>query len=245
VRATTVATVVSVAAAGTTIVLDASKTWTDNDFVVRFANTAATDATDTSYNKEIVGLLGLVDDGTYMSTLHNVSRVTYPIFASKVITSVGPLSGDVIQRGIDVADEIADGEINDLIMHHSVRRAYINMMDADRRYTAGDLGRPDAGTVAAKKGKLTFGGIGIVEEKYAPYGIIFGTDNSGFKRWTLVNGEWADEDGSVLNRVGSGASATDTFEAHYRIWDNFSNDFPNRSFRLDGVTATVVVVQVP
>src|SRR5207247_452822 len=122
---------------------------------------------------------------------------------------------------------------------------YVNMMDADRRYTAGDLSKPDAGTVAAKKGTLTFGGIPITEEKYAPYGTVFGIDKSGFKRWTLVNGEWADEDGAVLCRVGTGSSASDSFEAYYRIWDNFSNDTPNQSFRLDGVTATVVVVQVP
>src|SRR5262249_51075347 len=127
----------------------------------------------------------------------------------------------------------------------SVRRAYVNMMDADRRYTAGDLSKPDAGTAAAKQGQLTFGGIPITVDKYAPYGIIFGVDRSGFKRWTLKTGEWANEDGAVLTRVGTGSSASDTFEAFYRIWDNFSNDYPNRLFRLDGVTATVVVVQVP
>lgn len=243
--ASSVAEVQSVAAAGTTIVLNASKTWTDNHYVVRYATTGATDVTDTSYNKEFMGLLGLVDDGSYVSTLHNINRVSYPIFGSKVISSVGPLSADVIQRGIDVAAEVGDGEISDLIMHQSVRRAYINMMDGDRRYSGGDLSRPDAGTVAAKRGKLAFGAIPILEEKYSPYGMIWGVDRSGFKRWTLVKGEWADEDGSVLSRVGSGSSATDTFEAFYRIWDNFSNDFPNRSFRLDGVNATVVVVQVP
>ena len=245
VRSSTVATVQSVAAAGTTITLDASKSWTDNDYVVRFMSTSATDVTDTSYNKEIMGLLGLIDDGTYVGTLHNINRTTYPIFASKVISSVGPLSADVFQRGIDVADEVGSGEISDLIMHQSVRRAYINMMDADRRYAGGDLSRPDAGTVAAKRGSLAFGGIPITEEKYSPYGIVFGADRSGFKRWTLVKGEWADEDGSVLCRVGTGSSASDVFEAYYRIWDNFSNDYPNRSFRLDGVTATVVVVQIP
>ena len=245
VRASTVATVVSVAANGNQITLDSSKTWVDNDYVVRFATTGATSVTDTSYGKEVMGLLGLVDDGTYVATLHNINRTTYPIFSSKVISSVGPLSADVFQRGIDVADEIGDGEISDLIMHHSVRRAYLALMEADRRYSAGDLSRPDAGTVAAKKGKLAFGGIGITEDKYAPYGMIFGLDRSGMKRWSLVNGEWADEDGAVLCRVGTGTSAADQFEAFYRIWDNFSNDYPNRSFRLDGVTATVVVVAVP
>jgi hypothetical protein len=245
VRASTVATVVSTTANGNQIAIDSSKTWTDNDYVVRFTTTGATSVTDTSYGKGVMGLLGLIDDGTYVATLHNINRTTFPMFASKVISSVGPLSADVFQRGIDVADEIGDGEVSDLIMHHSVRRAYLALMEADRRYTSGDLSKPDAGTVAAKRNQLAFGGIPITEDKYAPYGIIFGADRSGFKRWSLVNGEWADEDGSVLCRVGTGPSAADQFEAFYRIWDNFSNDYPNRSFRLDGVTATVVVAQVP
>lgn len=246
VRASTVATIQSVTANGNQVVLDASKTWVDNDYIVRFTTTTATSVTDTSYGKGIMGLLGLIDDGTYVATLHNINRTTYPMFASKVITSVGPLSADVFQRGIDVAEEVGDGDVSDFIMHHSVRRAYLALMDADRRYSGGDLNKPDAGTAAARKGgRVTFGGIPITEEKYSPYGIVFGVDKSGFKRWSLVNGEWADEDGAVLCRVGTGSSAADQFEAFYRIWDNFSNDYPNRSFRLDGVTATVVVVQVP
>lgn len=243
--ASTTAKVLSVSSDGTQLTLDASVTWTDNNFVVRALTTSPSDVSNTSYQKEFMGLLGLIDDATYVANLHNISRVTYPLFSSKVIASVGPFSSDVIQRGVDVADEIGSGEISDLLMHHSVRRAYIAMTDADRRYISGDLSKPDAGTVAAKGGTLSFGGIPITVDKYAPYGIVFGLDRSGMKRWVLKKGEWADEDGSVLCRVGTGSSAIDAFEAFYRIWDQFSNDYPNRSFRLDGVTATVVVVAVP
>jgi hypothetical protein len=174
-----------------------------------------------------------------------VNRTAFPIYQSNVIGSVGPLSADVIQRGIDLADERGDGEIDNLIMHHSVRRSYLQMMEGDRRYTSGDLSSPNAGTVAAKRGKLSFGPIPIMEEKYCPYGTIFGIDSSGFSRYVEVSGEWADEDGAVLSRVGPGTtSAQDAFEAFYRIWDNFQNDYPARSFRLDGVTATISVAHI-
>ena len=53
-----------------------------------------------------------------------------------------------------------------------------------------------------------------------------------------------DEDGSILQRIGTGATAQDAFEAIYRIWDNFSIEKPNTCFRLDGVTATVVVAHI-
>jgi hypothetical protein len=245
IRANTLHTVSSVAAAGTSYTATAAVAGiTDNDYLVRAMHTSITDVADTGYQKEFTGLLGLVDDGTYLSTLHNLNRTTYPLVQSTVIGSIGALSADVIQRAIDVADQRGDGNTSDLIMHHSVRRAYIAMTDADRRYTAGDLSRPDAGTVAAKKQSLTFGGIPIMEEKYAPYGMIFGLDRSGFSRYVLVSGEWADEDGAVLSRIGTGTSAQDAFEAFYRIWDEFHCDYPSRNWRLDGITAQVTVVHV-
>src|SRR5262245_1916282 len=141
--ASTTAKVVSVSSDGTQVTLDTSVTWTDNNFVVKALTSSPSDVTNTGFQKEIMGLLGLIDDGTYVSTLHNVNRTLYPLFSSKVITSVGALSSDVLQRGIDVADEIGSGEISDLMMHHSVRRAYIAMTDADRRYQGADLSRPD------------------------------------------------------------------------------------------------------
>ena len=245
IRANTVHTVQSVAAAGTTYTATAAVSGiTDNDYLVRCMHASVTDVADTGYQKEFTGLLGLVDDGTYLQTLHNVNRTTFPITQSTVISVSGALSADVIQRAIDLADQRGDGDTSDLIMHHSVRRAYLAMTENDRRYTAGDLSSPDAGTVAAKRGRLTFGGIPIMEEKYAPYGMVFGVDRSGFSRYVLVPGEWADEDGSVLTRIGTGTSAIDAFEAYYRIWDEFHNDYANRSWRLDGVTANVVVAHI-
>lgn len=243
-RASSIGTIATVPAAGTTVTLTSAVSWTDNDYIVRAQTTGITDVSDTGYQKEFMGLLGLVDDGTYVATLHGVNRTQYPLFGSYVLGSVNGISADAIQRVIDVNDQRGDGECSDLVMHHSVRRSYMAMMESDRRYQGADLKSPDAGTVAAKRRQMTFGGIPITEEKYAPYGMIFVIDRSGFSNWQLVTGEWADEDGAVLCRIGTGTGAQDAFEAFYRIWDNFSNDFPNRSGRLDGVSANVVVAHI-
>jgi hypothetical protein len=239
-------TVTAVPAAGTTFTIGsaAAAAIADNDYIVRAHKASLTDVSDTSYAKEPMGLAGLVDDGTYVSTLHGLNRTTYPIVQSTVISSVGALSADVLQRGIDLADQRGGGTVEKLIMHHSVRRAYIAMTDNGRRYTGGDLSRPDAGTVAAKGQSLTFGGISIMEDKYAPYGTVFGVDTSTFSRYVSIPGAWMDEDGSILQRVGSGSTAEDAFEAFYRLWLNFHVEEPATCFRLDGVTATVAVSHV-
>lgn len=240
-------TVQSISADGTTLTLDAAMSGAaiaDNDFIVKAASATITDASDTSYQKEAMGLLGLVDDGTNLATLHNVNRTTYPIYASGRINVNGGLSADVIQRIIDLADERGDGEISDLIMYQSVRRAYLSLTEGDRRYTAGDLSRPDAGTVAAKRGRLTFGGIPITEEKYCPYGTIFAVDRMGMKRFVEVPGEWAEESGAILKQIGTGATLQDAFEGYYRLWDNFHNDYPATCGRLDNITSTIVVAHI-
>lgn len=248
VRASAVEDVITVPAAGTTFTTGTTVAGAvaDNDYIVKYHGAQADAGTvgNTSYAKESMGLLGLIDDGGYVATLHGVNRTSYPLFQSTVIGSVGALSADVLQRGIDLADQRGDGDIDTLAMHHSVRRAYIAMTDGERRYVSGDLSKPDAGTVAAKKRSLTFGGIEIMEEKHAPYGMIFGLDSSTCSRYVEVAGEWMDEDGAILSRIGTGATLQDAFEAVYRIWQNFHIEKPNTCFRLDGVTATVVVAHI-
>lgn len=239
-------TITAVPAAGTSITIGsaAAAAIADNDYIVRANKAALTDVSDTNYAKEPMGLLGLVDDGTYVATLHGVNRTTYPAYQSSVIGSVGALSADVIQRGIDLADQRGDGDIDRMAMHHSVRRAYMSLTDEGRRYMGTDLSRPDAGTVAAKKKALTFGGIEMMVDKYAPFGHLFGFDSSTFFRYTEVAGEWMDEDGAILQRLGTGSSFIDGFEAFYRRWENWDCERPNANFRLSGITATVAVVHL-
>lgn len=236
-------TVTAVSTDGTNVTLDSAPGGgtADNDFVVRIASTASTlVVTDSAYNQEFNGLLALIDDSTYVTTLNNVSRTTYPIFKSTVLSSVGPLSADVLQRGLDVADQLGEAQIKNFIAHHSVRRAYLTMVDADRRYIGSDLLSPDAGTKAAKMGDVTFGGIPWQVDKDGPYGMLFGFDPTTATRWVEVEGEWADDDGTILLRLTN----ADAYEARYRIFENYSLDRPASCVRWDGITSNVVVAHV-
>jgi len=243
-------TIVAVASTGLTATTGSTlaSAIADNDYVVRANVAGVSDVSGTSYAKEPMGLRGLVDDGTYVATLHGVNRTTYPIFASTLIgsasTPVGALSADVIQRGLDVAEQRGGGNIDLFACHHAVRRAYLQLMDDGRRYAGGDLMSPDAGTRAAKGRNMTFGGIEIEVDKYADYNVFYGLDTSTLVRFTEVPGEWINDDGAILRPVGVGATFTDEWEAAYRIWQNFHNEYPNKSFKLEGVTSTVVVVHL-
>jgi hypothetical protein len=239
-------TITARAAAGTTVTIGSAAATgiADNDVIVRANKAGLTDISDTGYNQEPEGLLAANDDGTYVATYHGINRTAYPLLASTVITVNGALSADVLQRLLDVTNERGDADTTLITSHSSVRRAYLTMMENDRRYQAQDLMNPDAGTRAAKNRNLSFGGIEWETDKYHPYGMVMTHDTSGYRRYVEVAGEWADEDGSVLRPTGAGSSFSDQWEAFYRIWQNFHNERPAACGRLDGVTASVVVVGI-
>lgn len=212
----------------------------DNDFLVRAASSATTAITDTDWQQPVMGLFGLVDDGTFVANLHGVNRLTYPVFRSFVLPAVGPLSLDAMQRAFDAAMTKGQGEVSQMWCEHSVRRAYLQLLEADRRYVSENLRKPDGGTAAVKDTDITFGGVPFKTERDFPYGYIVGVDESVLQRYVNVRGEWEDEDGNVLFR----SQNTHDFTALWYMKDNFSIDRPNTCFRMDGITITALAIHI-
>lgn len=239
--------VTNINAAGSVLTMDAAvdTNLDDNDLLVRAYGDDSTMAlADTDWQHPPMGLLGMVDNGTYVNLYFGLSRTTFSVLNSTIISSVGALSADVIQRAIDVTRKVGQAQIKYLLMEDSLVRAYITISEADRRYMGGDLKNPDVGTNAAKAAwdtGLTFGGIPLKRGMDTPYGMIFGIDPQGFVRYVPLEAGWIDDDGSVLFRS---TTAVDTFDAQYRCYENFANFYPNKCFRLDGVTSNIVVAHV-
>jgi hypothetical protein len=161
------------------------------------------------------------------------------------VGNAGAISADLIQREIDVAEQRGQGNVVCHLMHHSTRRAYLAVMEGDRRYTGANLRKPDLGTDAAKVttgGYVDFGGVPIKEEKHFPYGMWLGLDNTSFLHFVSVEGRWEDRQGSILQLDTAGA--THTFTALFYMRDNFAMTRPNSSFRLDGLTTSVVALNL-
>lgn len=233
----------AIAADGTTATLSAASdaAWADNDYVIKaYGADASVAIENTEYMHLPMGLLGSLDDGTYISNYHGVSRDTYQVWRTPVISSIGALSLDVLQRLFDLASQLGSAKISQMWAHHSIRRAYIKLLETDRRYTGGDLRAPDGGTKAVQGGDITYGTVPFKVAAYFPYGKIFGQDKRHCVRYVNTEWEWIDEDGSTLNRVAD----QDAFEASGRIFENAHYERPNAGFRADDVNATVVVAHV-
>jgi hypothetical protein len=231
------ATIVAVNADGTDVTLDAPIAGvTAGDKIV-----IAQSATQNSYNKEPEGLLSGIDDGTYVAVYHGLARATYPILKSTVTTGTGSLSLDAIQQPIDAVSIKVGRQIDLFACEHAVRRAYLALLEADRRYTGADLMRPDGGTAAAKKptGRvITYGDIPFLIDRDGPYGMLFGINKASWVRYVEQKGTWADTEGRVLKWV----TGFDQYTAFYYLLENYHCQFPARNFRMEGITTNQLIV---
>lgn len=218
--------------------------WEDNDYLVQAANSSVTSVLDTSFEANMWGLPALIDDGTNRDNYFGISRTDAPSLKSYVVASAGAFSLDLAQRTADVVNQKLGGEIDVLAMHHSVRREYIKLLNADRRYAGASLARPDGGTVAMKQGDLTLGECTVKAIRSIGLGQVYFLDSkrSGFKRYVAEEGKFEDRDGSIWQREGTGTSARHAFEALWYSWkQNFATN-PGFNARWDGVTGQTLVV---
>ena len=238
--------VTDVSADGTDFTADAAvnSAWADNDYLVQAANASVTDILDTAYEKAFWGLPALIDDGTNRDNYFGIARSQFPNYKSYVVASVGAFSLDAAQRTADVVNQKLGGEVDALVMHHSTRRLYINLLEADRRYMAASLMKPDGGTAAFKQGDLTLGEVVVKAIRSVGLSQVYflDTKKSGFKRYVANKGQFVDKDGSIWQRDGSGSSARHAYEAWWYMRAQYFCKNPAYNARWDGVTGQTLVV---
>ena len=205
----------------------------DNSYISRISTTSSTSLTDdSSYNNEPMGLEGIVDDGTNVATFQNVSRTTYPDMKSIVLSS-SVLTLSLMQRMFDAIDQQSGEVINKLWSHHSVRRLYYGLIDANRTFMqTGKAGKFDLGM---NETETTYNGISWEVDRDARLGVLMGLQMDHMVAYPNVEGEWADETGSVFTRVQSNR---DAYEAMYRKSGNYGCYKPNTCGKITGLSET-------
>lgn len=242
--ANTPVTVAEVAPAGNynNITLAAnSANFADNDVLVRAHSSTITDLADTSWYQAPMGLLGMIDDGTYVSEYFGLSRGTWDALKSYVFSSVGALSSDILQQGIDVAYARGRGKISKYLCEQAVRRQILALREGDVRYVGSGSVNPDAGSKMGHRGQtITWSDIDILVDYNFPYGMLLGIDDSTLVKYQVVPGKFEDWGGSVLVPAANTHQATGLFY----IYDNFFLDAPNKCIRYDGIDVTVNNIHV-
>jgi hypothetical protein len=247
---TSIRKVVGINDDGTDVTVDVATFtgWADNDYVVQVANSTVTDILDTSYEHAYWGLPALVDDGTNRAVYYEVQRSLVPLYRSYVVAAAGALATDAMQRTADVLFQKLGGTVDRLLMHPSVRREFIKLTEADRRYSYGptDTKKTDPGTSAFGNpaGDVTMGEVPVTPIRTLGLDQVYFLDTKRMsaKQYVAEPGRFVDEDGSILVRDGVGDNARHAFEAWwFARKQNFVGN-PAVCARWDAVTGMTLVV---
>lgn len=196
-----------------TITIDgAAVTTASGDYVVMSGN----------YGEEITGLGAVM---TPDNTLYNIDRSVNKWFNPVVDDIAGELTEVGIQKNIDNAKKRAGGKTNFLISSFGVRRAYQDLLLATKRTT--DVMQLKGGYEA-----LTYNGMPFTVDAYCQEGTMYGLDMTTWKLYHIMDWDWLQEDGAVLNRVAD----RPVWEATLARYLDLGCSLPRGNFKMTGIT---------
>lgn len=208
----------------------------DDDYI--FAGDAAGASYQNSgVDREIMGLLGMVDNGDVLASFQGLTRADYRPWRSQVVDgSAAPWGGQLTEDLITKVDDDtyirAKGVVDQLLTSRSGVRNYWRNLKDDKR-----LNDPRAYT----GGKSSVGiilGDRTVELKVIrkmPSSLMFGLQKDTFKHWRNTGWEWDDLTGSIWNRVTDATGRKDSFYAVGHMVMQTGGIAPHKSFKITGL----------
>ena len=211
----------SINAAGTELTVSAAldAAIEDNSWVVADgSHDGAGVAASDSY--EMMGLKGIVDDNTYVDTLHNLSRTSYSWWNCSTHSTDDnsgtnrDLTLDLMQASL-TAVEKNGGKTDLIVTTPDLRDSYAALLVADKRHVNTlDL---DGGFKA-----LEYSGIPVVADRDCTENTMYFLDTSHLFLFQTQGWDWMDKDGAILSRV----SGYDAYEAVLTWYANLGTDRP-------------------
>ncbi len=172
--------------------------------------------------KEMMGLRGIVDDSTDLTTFENLNALTNRIWRGRRIdASSANLTSDLLQRLLDDV-EILGGEAPDtIIMHQRQRRKYLDIVVPQKRYMDGNM---DAGFE-----KLQFNGKDMFLDEDCQVSTVYALTKKHVQKYELEALGMGKYDGSdtFLRQANF-----DVFQAYWRHYCNFGTGKRNAHGKL-------------
>lgn len=219
-------TYVKAIADGNTITLNSQTGVVDNDYLFLAHYNGTDTPTVSNRGKEIMGLKGLIDDGTNVTTFQGLSRSTYIFWKSYVNSAVSnrSLTEELMFDTMLEASKKGDPKI--ILTSFDLYAAYGRMLAADRRYT-------DTMTLNGGFTGVNYNGLALVKDFDCPYTEMNFIDPSSLSIEEMKPVSFIDEDGAILSR----SATTPSYQATLRYYANLANSAPNKSSVLRNLVA--------
>ncbi|KPK09541.1 MAG: hypothetical protein AMS20_00010 [Gemmatimonas sp. SG8_28] len=217
--------------------------WAQNDYLFR-GDDLGNNAPVNGVEVEMMGLAGLVDDGTILDTLQNISRTDYDEWKAQYVDAdAAPYSGAAAEilflRMMDDAEELGGGMVSTFIMSNAAfRNAFV---EVQKQLGYGAMTGP-ANQKMGTKGIQVYYGDKSVNLRAFPKmipGRVYGLDTSTLWRYHLSGFEWDDLTGAIWKQVAVGQGIKDAWYAYGRTEMEFGCSDPQRNVFADGIDETV------
>ncbi len=175
-----------------------------------------------SDGKEMIGLRGIVDDATDLTTFENLDASAKRIWRGlRIDASSANLTSDLLQRLLDDVSVLGGEEPDTLIMHTKQRRKYLDLVVPQKRYQEQSM---DTGFR-----KLSFNGIELWLDIDCQDDTVYAIKKSMIRKYEVQPMEMGTHDGSdrFLRKVNS-----DVFQAYWRHYCNFGTSKRNAHGKL-------------
>jgi len=202
--------------------VDALATSLANDDYLFAGDSAANSSQGGGDDREIMGLLGMVDDGSILASFQGLTRSSYRPWRALIVDStdttlfgtagVSTVSEDLLDYMDTVLQTQQTAKMDVLVMNPFGARAFWQNLRNDRR-----INDPRGSYTGGRGSALTmiFGDrdVQLKTPRKCPRNNVFGLTKSTFKRWQNTGWEWDDLTGSIWNRVTDATGRMDSFYA--------------------------------
>lgn len=180
-----------------TVTLAAAQTWAIGDTLYREGNK----------DEEMQGLAGLIDDGTYVSTLQGYNRTTQPLVKANVTPKLGTTPQDWsltdMQTIIDDIEVRSGATPTIIYAPHDVVRYYAAQLQSSRQMV--NVMKLDGGYTG-----LAYNNIAVTPLAGIKANSMYFVNEDHIMLCRLADISWRQADGHILDRIGGGG-----FEAKY------------------------------
>ena len=175
-----------------------------------------------SDGKEAMGLRGIIDDATDLTTFQNLDATASRIWRGRRIdASSGNLTSDLLQRLCDDVQVLSGETVDTIIMHPVQRRKYLDLVVPQKRYMDDSM---DTGFK-----KLSFNGIELWLDPDCQAATVYAIKKSFLRKFEVAPLEMGGLEGSDKFLRSSGY---DIFEAYWRHYMNFGTSKRNAHGKL-------------
>lgn len=167
--------------------------------------------------KEMMGLRGIVDDSTDLTTFESISALSELIWRGRRIdASSANLTSDLLQRLLDDTKILGGVAPDMIVMHQKQKRKYLDIVTPQKRYNDQAM---DAGY-----SKLSFNGIDLFCDEDCQQSTVYALTKKHIQKYELKALHMGNHDGSD---VYLRQSNFDVFQAYWRHYSNFGTDKRN------------------